>query len=335
MTASRGRPIDRRAFLAAAPPLLAACAPMSQTRGVPQLGFMGPHLEGEAVVSFDGVRLPMSVWPTESEPVAAVVALHGMNDYAAAFALAAPVWARHGVITYAYDQRGFGRGPHRGVWGGRTLMMEDLRTVTRLVRSRHPQAILAVVGESMGGAVAIDAFSSDRPPEADRLVLIAPAVWGWDSQPLHYRTTLWLGAHTMGSREVSAPRAVLRRIRATDNIEHLRRMGRDPHMIFRTRIDALYGLVRLMQTALVSVGDIRRPPPVLYCYGANDQIIPEGPSFRAARQLKPGDRSAYYERGWHMLTRDLQGEAVSRDVAAFILDPRAPLPSGVPPIPTT
>jgi acylglycerol lipase len=98
-------------------------------------------------------------------------------------------------------------------------------------------------------------------------------------------------------------------------------------------VDAIYGLVGLMQRALVSVHAIRRPPPVLYCYGANDEIIPKRPSFYAARQLKRGDRSAYYRRGWHMLTRDLQGEVVSRDVLAFIRDPAAPLPSGAPPIP--
>jgi hypothetical protein len=40
-----------------------------------------------------------------------------------------------------------------------------------------------------------------------------------------------------------------------------------------------------------------------------------------------------YENGWHMLTRDLQGEIVTRDIAAYIRDPGAPLPSGAPPIP--
>ena len=327
--------MDRRSFLGALPPLLAGCAPLVQSRGEPPAGFTGPRLEEGAFVSFDGARLPMSVWPAEpeAEPWAVIVGLHGMNDYAEAFTLAAPVWAQAGIATYAYDQRGFGRGPNRGVWAGRELMAEDLRTFTSTLRRRHPKAVLAVVGESMGGAVAIDAFSSNRPPDADRLALIAPAVWGWDSQPLHYRTTLWLGARTLGGFEVSAPRSVMKRIRASDNIEHLIRMGRDRNLIFRTRIDAIYGLVDLMQTAMVSVGRIQRPPPVLYCYGRNDEIIPEKPSFFAARQLRPGDRSAYYPGGWHMLTRDLQGEAVSRDIAAFIADAKAPLPSGAPPIP--
>ena len=325
--------MQRRAVLAAALPLLAACTPVTQLAGSPGAGFSGPRLEEDRFVSFDGARLGLTVWPAGAAPDAVIVALHGMNDYAEAFTLAAPVWAEAGIATYAIDQRGFGRSPRRGVWGGEALMTEDLRTLTQLVRERHPGAVLAVVGESMGGAVAISAFASERPPDADRLVLLSPAVWGWDAQPWLYRSTLWLGAHLIPGRSLDVPGWVYEEIQASDNIEHLIRMGQDPRMIFRTRIDAIYGLVELMQQALVRVGDIRRPPPVFYGYGANDEIIPKAPSFFAARQLKPGDRSAYYRDGWHMLTRDLQGEVVTRDVAAFIRDPKGPLPSGAPTIP--
>ena len=316
--------------------LPAACAPRVQMAGAPTLDFRGPRIEDgpePAFVAHDGTRLGLTIWPASTpEPWAVVVGLHGMNDYAEAFTLAAPVWAEAGIATYAYDQRGFGRSPDRGVWGGEALMVEDLRTFTALLRARHPSATLAVVGESMGGAVAVSAFASERPPTADRLVLSAPAVWGWGDQPLLYRTTLWLGAHTIGGRSVSPPPFVQRRIVASDNIEHLRRMGRDPNMIFRTRIDTIYGLVSLMHAARTGVGRMRAPP-TLMLYGANDDIIPAEPSHAAARQLPAGARTAYYARGFHMLTRDLQGPVVSGDILAFIRDPSAPLPSGAPPIP--
>ena len=62
-------------------------------------------------------------------------------------------------------------------------MGEDLRTVVGLLRARYPHAILAVAGESLGGSVAIETFASDRPPPADRLVLMSPGVWGFSTQP--------------------------------------------------------------------------------------------------------------------------------------------------------
>lgn len=324
----------RRSFLAGAPLLLSACAPLVQSAGRPGPGFAGPRLEADRLVAHDGTRLGLTVWPVagDAEPWAVIVGVHGMNDYAEAFTLAAPIWAEAGVTTYAYDQRGFGRSPQRGIWGGTELMIEDLRTACALVRARHPGAVLAVVGESMGGAVAIAAFGSERPPDTDRLILSAPAVWGWDSQPLLYKSSLWLGAHTFGAWAATPPRLFTRGIIACDNIEHLQRMREDRNLLFQTRIDAVYGLVGLMQRAAVGVKAIKRPPPVFYAYGMNDLIIKEEPTLVAARQLRPGDRSAHYARGYHMLTRDLQGPVVSRDMLSFIRDPAAPLPSGALPI---
>ena len=311
--------------------MLGACTPLLvQQAGAPPMGFQGPRIQQDIVVSFDGAPLGLTRWEAQGEPRAVIVALHGMNDYANAFHLAAPWWAEQGVTTYAYDQRGFGRSPNRGVWGGE-LMIEDLRIVTALVRQKHPGVPLVVIGESMGGAVAIEAFASDRPPPADRLILSAPAVWGWSNQPLPYKTTLWFAANFTGSKVYTPPRWLTRRVAPTDNREELIAMGRDPLMVWGARSDTLYGLVEMMERAWAKVGGIG--VPVLYLYGANDQIIPKAPSKQAAGKLKPTDRSAYYAKGYHLLTRDRQGPVVWADILSFVLDPAQPLPSGAPPIP--
>lgn len=312
--------------------LLAACAPMQiQQAGQPPAGFQGPRLEDDVIVSFDGARLGLSRWDAQGPTRAVVVALHGMNDYANAFHFAAPEWAKAGVATYAYDQRGFGRSPGRGIWGGQDLMVEDLRVAVALARTRHPGVPVVVAGESMGGAVAITAFSSDRPPAADRLVLMAPAVWGWSNQPLPYKTMLWIAARATPGKVYTPPRWVTDRVQPTDNREELIAMGRDPLMVWGARSDTLYGLVALMQRAYDNVGRIS--VPVLYAYGANDEIIPEEPAKKAARRLKATDRSAFYGKGWHLLSRDHQRQVVIEDILSFILDPAAPLPSAPPPIP--
>jgi alpha-beta hydrolase superfamily lysophospholipase len=325
--------MNRRAFLlsATAPVLLAACAPTIQMAATPGMDFTGPRFDGEVFVSFDGARLGLTRWTPDGSPRAVVVALHGMNDYANAFHLAAPVWAQAGIVTYAFDQRGFGRSPGRGVWGGEALMTEDLRTCVDLVRRLHPDLPVTVVGESMGGAVAISAFASPRPPLAHRMALLAPAVWGWSSQPLPYKTALWFTAHLAGEKVIRPPRWVTDRVQASDNREELIAMGRDPLMIWGARNDMLFGLVDLMESAWAGVG--RLQVPTGYFYGANDEIIPQEPSFRSARRLKPSDRSAFYAEGWHLLIRDRQRVRVIADVQSFILDPEAPLPSGAPPIP--
>lgn len=311
---------------------LSACAPrLVQSALTPPAGFQGAHFTPDAVISFDGARLGLTTWEATGEPWAVVVAAHGMNDYANAFHFAAKAMAAEGVTTYAYDQRGFGRSPGRGIWAGSELMADDLRTVTALARARHPNAIIAVVGESMGGSVAAVAFAGDNPPPADRLLLLAPGVWGFDSQPLPNKTLLWLAANFTAAKVYTPPRWVTDRIYPTDNREELIAMGRDKLMIWGARSDTLYGLVKLMDKAADRVGDDH--VPTFYLYGANDQIIPKKAAFKAVKGLQPTDRSAYYAAGHHLLTRDKQRAVVIADMLSFLRDPAAPLPSEAPPIP--
>ena len=309
--------------------LLASCAtPAIQPALTPPPGFAGPALEPGHVVMDDGARLRLARWTPEGEPWAVIVALHGMNDSRAAFRLAGPWWAEQGVETWAIDQRGFGESPGRGVWAGEARMVEDLRTTVALARARHPDALIAVAGESMGGAVAVAAFASDRPPDADRVILLAPAVWGWTAQGPLNGAGLWIAARTMGERAVEAPEWAVRALPASDNRLELFRNYRDPNSLISTRFDALYGLVDLMETASRRLGEIEAP--TLLLYGAHDNVIQDRPMRQALDRAgdRPGLRTAFYPDGWHLLNRDLQAETVFRDVTAWLRDVRAPLPSG-------
>jgi acylglycerol lipase len=312
--------------------LLTACTPVRQSVQIPGPYYQGPRFTPSQFVTFDGAALGLSTWQAETrEPRAVIVALHGMNDYARAFETAAPFWAAHGITTYAYDARGFGRSPQRGVWGNEALMIKDLRTALQVARTAHPSRPIVVVGESMGAATILAAAGEAEGIAADRLVLIAPAVWGWSNLPLVYRVSLWTTAHLPVSRKpFDPPRTVTRTIMASDNIEMLRRLGRDPNMIFATRLDAVYGLVRLMERAYKAADKL--PQQTLVLYGARDQIIPRPALTATVAKLPPSVRTIEYPEGYHMLTRDLQAERVWSDIAAFIADPGGPLPSNLGPI---
>lgn len=313
---------------------LAGCAtPAIQPPLTPPRGFAGPALEAGALLMDDGARLPLARWaPDGGEPWAVIIALHGMNDSRASFRLAGPWWAERGIETWAIDQRGFGAAPGRGVWAGQARMTEDLRTAVALARVRHPRAVIAVAGESMGGAVAVAAFGSDRPPAADRVVLLAPAVWGWSAQGPVNSAGLWIAARALGDRAVDAPEWAVRALPASDNRMELIRNYRDPNSLISTRFDALYGLVDLMETASLGLGDIRAP--TLLLYGAHDNVIRPDPMRRALERAgeRPGFRTGYYPEGWHILNRDLQAEVMYRDVEAWLRDAASPLPSGAGPV---
>ncbi|WP_255499948.1 alpha/beta fold hydrolase [Brevundimonas sp. P7753] len=319
---------------------LSACAtPHLQTPQTPPNGFNGPRIEAGtlgrgAFVVQDGARLPYLRWSPESgqQPWAVIVALHGFNDHYASFRLAGPWWATRGIETWAYDQRGFGLSPHRGEFAPESLTSADLRTIVALVRAERPNAMIVVAGESMGGSSTIAAFGGAAPPDADRVILLAPGVWGWSSQSPFNRAGLWAAARLMGDRAVEPPAFAVRNIRASDNTLELIRNGRDPQSILSTRFDSMHGLVDLMEAASMRLGAIEKP--TLLLYGAHDQIVRKGPMRLALERAgeRPNLRTAYYPNGWHILNRDLQGEVVYRDVEAWLRDAVAPLPSGAGPV---
>lgn len=287
-----------------------------------------PVLTDDAIRTADGILLPLRVWlPPDRPPRAVVLALHGMNDYSNAFATVGPALAAHGLATYAYDQRGFGRGPHPGQWSDKAAMAADAITAARLLSLRHPGLPLFLLGESMGGAVVIEALTMAPPPPAVAgAILSAPAVWGRGSMGPLQRAALWLGnalfpGLTLTGRGLE--------IQPSDNIEMLRALSRDPLVIKETRIDAISGLVDLMDAAQADIA--RLPVAALVLYGEKDQVIPPGPLWEAVARL-PGrgrdQRAALYPDGWHMLLRDLQAARVIEDIAAWTADPAAPLPSG-------
>ncbi len=319
------RPASLRGLWAAALLLLAAaCAPLYVPAGP---AVEEPRLETGHWVTADGLELPLRSWLPEEPPHAVILALHGFNDYSAAFEAPGAWWANRGIATYAYDQRGFGAAPYRGRWAGSETLGNDLMSLAGLIRERHPGRPLYILGESMGGAVAMVAFAENPAFVVDGAVLSAPAVWARSTMPGYQRVALEIAAHLVPWGYLTGEGV---RIQASDNIEMLRALGRDPLIIKRTRVDAVYGLTDLMDQALASSGRITAP--LLLLYGERDEVIPQDPTLQAWNGLpaeaKSRQRLALYEDGWHMLLRYLGAEVVLDDVAAWIVDPKAPLPSG-------
>ena len=314
-----------RIFAAVLLVVAAACAPRVDRPGP---AVSRPVLEDSTMRTADGAVAPVRRWlPETGQAKAVVIALHGFNDYGNFFTAPGAYLARRGIAAYAFDQRGFGGADGLGIWPGVKAYADDLKTMADLVRARHPGVPLYLLGASMGGAVIMVAMTGDDPPPAEGIILAAPAVWGRATMPFYQRWALAIAAHTVPWLTVTGRGLD---IRASDNIEMLRALSRDPLVIKETRIDTIYGLFNLMDRALAAAPGLRSRSLILY--GKNDEVIPEDPVRRMIESL-PADsrehrRLAYYDAGFHMLLRDLQGETVWRDIAAWIEDAEAPLPSG-------
>jgi len=305
---------------------LGACSnPKIQTK---QNNYL-PHARltpGLAVMS-DGYALPMKTWLSTDESTAVVLALHGFNDYSNAFDATAYGFAGDSITTYAIDQRGFGATGQHGIWAGTTTMHSDLIAMVNLLCEKHAGLPLFLLGESMGGAVILSAVQQLESTCIQGVILMAPAVWGWQAMPWWQTVPLRFFAHTVPDLTVSGDGLD---IHPSDNNEMLHALGLDPLVIKETRIDAIYGLTDLMETALVNSGSLKMPALILY--GEHDEIIPPEPFCEMLNKLPDRATSHWrlviYPNGYHMLSRDLQAEVVIRDMVTWIRNQKSWLPSG-------
>jgi alpha-beta hydrolase superfamily lysophospholipase len=310
--------------------LLTSCEPRIQTIGPP---VEEPEFTDSFFRTADGVNLPVRLWvqwhgDASREPLGIILALHGFNDHSGGLALPGSGLSRRGYRMYAYDQRGFGKSTDRGVWPGTEQLITDLKTATHLLRKRFPNIPIYLLGESMGGAVVMAASVEKDPPESDGNILVAPAIWGYQTQSGFNKDVLELAAHAAPWMTV-VPRGL--RVRASSSNQALIAMARDPLVIKETRIDSAYGLVDLMTRAFDAAANLGEPRNLIL-YGAQEAILSRSAVARMLQRLPklpPSElRIGLYQKGYHLLLRDWNAPAVYDDIACWLQNPIAPLPSG-------
>ena len=176
-----------------------------------------------------------------------------------------------------------GSAARRGARCGRaaTALATDAVTAATLLRAKYPRQPIYLLGESMGGAVAILAATGAagiRPAAVDGVILSAPAVWTRDSMQFLPRIALWAGVRMFPGAVFTGESL---HILASDNIPMLIALGKDPMVIKGARVDTMYGLVNLMDATIAAAP--RLTQPLFLMYGANDAVIPADAAARVRR----------------------------------------------------
>lgn len=305
--------------------LLSACAPGIYKPG--PFVTVGRILDNRYVTP-DGAELPLRQWlPKQKKAHAVLIALHGFNDYSRFLQQPGDYFSKQGIACYAYDQRGFGGSPQRGLWSGIEAYVQDLELFIHLIQLKHPGLPVYVLGESMGGAVVIAAMSEAVKAKVAGLILVAPAVWARETMPWYQQTLLWTLSHTLPWLTLTGRQV---KVMPSDNIEMLKALGKDPMVIKETRVETIYGLANLMDKAMHNAKNIDANTLILY--GEKDEIIPKQPTYQFLKDVlqtrQQQKKVALYENGYHMLLRDLQAPVLWKDITAWIKSSSSPLPSG-------
>ncbi len=110
------------------------------------------HVATEKWSAPDSTPLFVRSWLVESPTVLLIV--HGLGGHSGWYIDMANKLASNGMYVYAMDLRGFGHsGGLRGHVDNYRTYVDDVLTVLREIRQRHPDAHIHLLGHSMGGAI--------------------------------------------------------------------------------------------------------------------------------------------------------------------------------------
>jgi alpha-beta hydrolase superfamily lysophospholipase/thiol-disulfide isomerase/thioredoxin len=127
--------------------------------------------------SSDQNSAPIQCWSSPlAKPRCCLLCIHGLGLYSGAYQSFGMRMAKHGIITYAIDVRGFGswmkaQGHQEVDFPG---CLEDVKVALKAIHSANPGLPVFLLGESMGGAIALRATSM-YPDLVDGLISSVPA----------------------------------------------------------------------------------------------------------------------------------------------------------------
>jgi len=125
-----------------------------------------------------GIKTPYRSWIPVNKPEDVLLCIHGLGFSSASFAQFGHVMAGHGMAVYALDVRGFGEWMKADHTGDAKLDFEaclnDIEAALKVLRKTYPGVPIIMVGESMGGAIAL-ATNSRHPDLVDGLISSVPS----------------------------------------------------------------------------------------------------------------------------------------------------------------
>jgi alpha-beta hydrolase superfamily lysophospholipase len=137
----------------------------------------GPFLPDEQeTLESEGCQLYLEHFTPAGTPRLVLVMVHGFGAHCGLYRHVAASLKAKGVAVTGFDARGHGHSQgRRGHVDHFDDYHLDLSRVVQAARARSPETAWALMGHSMGGAVALDHVLRQRSqPQADRLVLVAP-----------------------------------------------------------------------------------------------------------------------------------------------------------------
>jgi acylglycerol lipase len=270
------------------------------------------HVEGR-LSGVDGVGLYWQGWLPDGPPRGLLLICHGMGEHSGRYTTVRDELVPDGWAVYGLDHRGHGRSRGRRVHVGRyTHYLADFATFHRTVSARHPDLRPFLLGQSMGGQIAL-AYALDHQDDLAGLVLAAPALSAGDV-PRAVLPLLKLLARTLplvrwavvGAGEVSHDEAYVAAKRA-DALVHQGHPTLGLSLALAGQMAALPARAHGLRL------------PLLLQHGTGDEICrPDGTRALAAAVGTDDLTVRWYEGFWHEIYHEPERELPLADLREWL-----------------
>ncbi len=253
---------------------------------------------------------PCRTWILPGEkPVACLLCIHGLGLQSNSYEFFGKEQSNRGIAVYAIDVRGFGS------WikaKGKTKMnfdecLEDIKLSLESIRAANPGVPVYILGESMGGAIALRAASM-YPDLIDGLVSSVPAGERFNQGKTSMKVFLNLltgvniadvGGDILNQATKSA------KLKSQWQDDPLARLNLSPQELIQFQ-----DFMNNNHEAAKKVADM----PVLFVQGTGDQLVkPEG-TWELFNSVTAKDKSFFAVPGEHLIFEEAQTqEAAPRD----------------------
>lgn len=272
------------------------------------------------LASADKTCLFYRYWPADKSvsPERVVVVLHGIGYYSGPYKVIADALNPQGVQVYALDARahGFSCG-RRGYLGTPEQTADDVSSVVGFVKNAWPAAKIYLLGESMGGAFALN-YVRNRGDQISGLILLAPAI-GVNKHQLLKLGNLGLLPYLLFAHRTPAISLVGKRLEES---------SRDPQFINERRADPLaykkvsfgysWGIEDLVKNWKTEIAP-KLKVPTLIVQGGKDVIVSRKDCALLARTKGTSDRQyKVFPRVRHTTLWDPDTPEILRFVAQWI-----------------
>nr|XP_057940767.1 monoglyceride lipase isoform X1 [Doryrhamphus excisus] len=310
----------------AEPPLSSMPEPGASPRRSPQ-GV--PYSDLQHIVNADGLHLFCRYWEPTGPPRALVFIAHGAGEHCGPYdEIAETLKEEMSLLVFAHDHVGHGQseGDRMNIKDFQVYIRDSLQHID-LMRSRHPDLPVFIVGHSMGGAISI-LVACERPTDFAGVVLIAPMVQMNPDSATPFKVFLakilnhMLPSLTLGSIESKWVSRDKKQVEAYDTDE----------LNFHGGLRISFGMQLMGAAARIERAITSVSWPFLLLHGDADKLCDIRGSKMMFEKAPSSDKKLkVYEGGYHALHHDLPDvvESVLKEVTSWIRErlPDTTLPS--------